>query len=114
MSKDPILFGGGQANLYVYVGNDPVNHRDPLGLRDWSDDEVQELLRGYAARLDQSPLPMLLMANQHRGNKLDDGTGGIKAWKEGIAPLGPVEYLADSVDYIDRGLYWGLKEIGHY
>jgi RHS repeat-associated protein len=31
-AKDPILFGGGQANLYVYVGNDPVNFVDPLGL----------------------------------------------------------------------------------
>ncbi|HET7544426.1 MAG TPA: RHS repeat-associated core domain-containing protein [Polyangiaceae bacterium] len=31
MSKDPILFDGGQANLYVYVGNDPVNFVDPNG-----------------------------------------------------------------------------------
>ena len=30
-SKDPIGFGGGQANLYVYVGNDPVNFFDPDG-----------------------------------------------------------------------------------
>lgn len=33
-SKDPILFGGGQANLYAYVGNDPINRIDPSGL--WS------------------------------------------------------------------------------
>jgi hypothetical protein len=26
------LFGGGQANLYVYVNNDPVNRTDPKGL----------------------------------------------------------------------------------
>ena len=32
VSKDPILFKGGQSNLYVYVGNDPVNRRDPRGL----------------------------------------------------------------------------------
>jgi RHS repeat-associated protein len=31
-SKDPILFGGGQANLYEYVFDDPVNFRDPSGL----------------------------------------------------------------------------------
>ena len=31
-SKDPILFGGGQANIYIYVNNDPVNSLDPSGL----------------------------------------------------------------------------------
>jgi uncharacterized protein RhaS with RHS repeats len=32
VSKDPILFDGGQANLYGYVDNDPVNFSDPSGL----------------------------------------------------------------------------------
>jgi RHS repeat-associated protein len=31
-ARDPLLFGGGQANLYAYSANDPVNLRDPLGL----------------------------------------------------------------------------------
>jgi RHS repeat-associated protein len=31
-SPDPLGFGGGQANLYAYVGNDPVNAADPSGL----------------------------------------------------------------------------------
>jgi len=29
--KDPIRFGGGQSNLYVYVNDDPINGIDPSG-----------------------------------------------------------------------------------
>lgn len=32
-SKDPILFAGGDTNLYGYVQNDPVNWTDPTGLK---------------------------------------------------------------------------------
>jgi len=31
-AKDPILFGGGDVNIYAYVLGDPVNLVDPLGL----------------------------------------------------------------------------------
>lgn len=31
LSKDPILFAGGDTNLYVYVMQDPVNLIDPTG-----------------------------------------------------------------------------------
>ena len=30
-AKDPILWDGGQANLYAYASSDPVNRTDPLG-----------------------------------------------------------------------------------
>lgn len=33
---DPTLFVGGDANLYVYVGGDPINRIDPNG-HDWTD-----------------------------------------------------------------------------
>jgi RHS repeat-associated protein len=32
IAKDPILFAGGDTNLYAYNGNDPVNFIDPDGL----------------------------------------------------------------------------------
>jgi RHS repeat-associated protein len=34
-SKDPLLFGGQQSNLYVYVGNQPTNVTDPTGTIPW-------------------------------------------------------------------------------
>jgi RHS repeat-associated protein len=33
ISEDPLGFGGGDTNLQAYVGNNPVNFADPLGLR---------------------------------------------------------------------------------
>ena len=33
-AKDPILFGGGDSNLWGYVFNEPINRFDPLGLQD--------------------------------------------------------------------------------
>lgn len=32
LARDPVLYSGGQSNLYAYVGNNPVAMRDPLGL----------------------------------------------------------------------------------
>ena len=31
-ARDPVLFSSSQDNLYMYVYNDPINLRDPLGL----------------------------------------------------------------------------------
>jgi len=36
LAKDPILFAGGQANLYLYCHGDPINYIDPYGLGEQS------------------------------------------------------------------------------
>ena len=33
-TKDPIMFRGGDSNLYSYTGNDPVNSSDPFGKKE--------------------------------------------------------------------------------
>jgi RHS repeat-associated protein len=40
-NRDPILFAGGQANLYTYVLGDPVNSFDPYGLQGGQADSGQ-------------------------------------------------------------------------
>ena len=56
MAKDPILFAGGDTNLYGYVLNDPVNFIDPDGLaprRCLSDDEKKKLIERLEAIKEQ-------------------------------------------------------------
>lgn len=48
MSKDPILFAGGDTNLYGYVMQDPINLIDPSGLAP-GDNFGSESAAGYDA-----------------------------------------------------------------
>jgi len=48
--SDPILYAGGM-NLYAYVGNDPVNFRDPLGLQGVPDSGQNETITVTATSL---------------------------------------------------------------
>jgi RHS repeat-associated protein len=50
VSEDPAEFGGGDANLYAYVGNDPVNSIDPFGLT-----KIFDFGQGWTGRLDITP-----------------------------------------------------------
>lgn len=56
-TKDPLLFAGGQPNLYLYVGNDPVAKKDPTGLAEglYGDGIGTEFL-DYAANSDNMEL----------------------------------------------------------
>jgi len=47
-AKDPIRFAGGQANLYAYVHNDPVNYVDPSGLQERH--YVDQVCRNFSAK----------------------------------------------------------------
>jgi RHS repeat-associated protein len=50
-AKDPIRWRGRQANLYVYVKNDPVNRSDPTGKGDFFECVVCPLRAGALAAL---------------------------------------------------------------
>jgi RHS repeat-associated protein len=56
IQRDPIGFAGGQTNLYAYVGNNPVESIDPLGLFDQIFDDAPG-----AECQDQARLPMPLL-----------------------------------------------------
>jgi RHS repeat-associated protein len=49
-AKDPVGFNGGDLNVYIYVGGDPVNFIDPSGL---------EAVDDWGRRLDQAFRPIL-------------------------------------------------------
>lgn len=70
-AKDPIRFQGGDTNIYVYSGSNPVNFIDPSGLRAYSHCETRDYLD--QAREDMSGWDKLLNAlkNHGAGGKFD-------------------------------------------
>jgi RHS repeat-associated protein len=71
-AKDPIGFAGGDANLYRYVGNDPVNLADPSGLG------IGEIVLGVIAGLvDVAMFPVTLArTGQELSNAITEAIGG--------------------------------------
>jgi len=75
LQTDRIGYGGGM-NLYAYVGNDPVNRRDPLGL-----DEVEIFVTGK--RLKNAGCdPTYFLFGQAAGGILRTLHWGLDRWRE--------------------------------
>ncbi|MBC6419043.1 MAG: hypothetical protein GDA44_09775, partial [Prochloron sp. SP5CPC1] len=76
ISEDPIGFGGGDGNLYRYVGNSPTNFTDPLG--------------NNAAAVNPGLIPGLGRILTDIGSALGGIGGGIV---KGLGGIGPFLYF---------------------
>jgi len=81
-SEDPIGFAGGEANVYRYVGNNPINSTDPLGEGVYS-----------CTRPLKPPVPSFVWQYLHRGHQfLWVESMNPQGW--GLAPQGGYEKLS--------------------
>jgi RHS repeat-associated protein len=48
MQRDPIGLGGGDTNIYRFVGNNPTNFADPSGLAEWYNDDWTDWVNPFA------------------------------------------------------------------
>ncbi len=84
-AKDPILFAGGQSNLYGYAGNDPVNFFDPNG--EWAHVAAGAAIGatvntvGYLLMTDSSNVTALGLAGALTG-------GAVSGAGAAIGPVG--------------------------
>src|SRR6185295_650509 len=78
IAKDPVLFAGGQANLYAYVGNDPINRQDPDG----NQEADQKKNGGKGSKGGKG-------GKAGKGGKRGGGMCKIKV------SIGPIQYLPD-------------------
>ena len=54
LEEDPIRFAGGDANLYRYVGNSPMNYVDPTGCISKAAEDLQKALPGILEPLKKA------------------------------------------------------------
>ena len=70
-AKDPILFVGGDTNLYAYVGGDPINRIDPRGL-DWLED-LNDSVGGLVDGMTTVPFTDFSLMEQLRDHMVEGG-----------------------------------------
>ncbi len=91
ISKDPILFKGGDTNLYGYTFNDPVNLIDPLGMKvgDWWDfpsnfKRAKEIAREVEAKYPDSHNDFGdAMRHAEWSQRMTSEINGFTAWAAG-------------------------------
>ena len=72
MSEDPKLFDAGDNNFFRYVGNDPLDKADPMGLETLTSEETDNRVANTIERLSQKVFEMLLDMGHQEQQMLRD------------------------------------------
>jgi RHS repeat-associated protein len=116
LAKDPIGFGGGQGNLYVYVGNDPINNIDPTGLEILPTDFIGPVREGDQRGLtcEQNQALRTLVAREaklgsHKAARMSSitfGDGLLEPFNSSYGNTVPTPYGAMDLDWFTDVRSW--------